>query len=119
LHGTKIRSDEEFYSVQKIIHAFKVLDPQAAIANKIAKEFKKGYGFFDVIWLLLTHVVCKRIRILKNPIQDGFICSEFVARYLDRATGSNLYSSSNPPTPEDLLQWCKMNLEEVNLGNNI
>lgn len=118
-YGVSVRTDASFYKVQKPVRAFKVFDPRAAVANYIHDKYHdKGYGCFDVIWLFLTNVF-KRVTRFKNPIQDGYVCSEYVARYLDNACHSSLYSSSNPPTPEDLLKWCVKNLEEIKIGNDI
>lgn len=111
LHGVGFEDFEEFKQKQTMIKIFEIEDEDYQKAcNLFLADTGIKYGYFDIIYLAIS-LPLKRLIKFKNPIQDGLVCSEYTSLYIDACCGTKLNSSSYPPTPQDLLEWCESNLK--------
>jgi len=107
--GVRIVAFSDFLEIQEVRHAFAVCDPSYSVAMALYEEVgKKRYGFKDLLFILIKNL----FRLRWNDLLDkGLICSEVVELYL-KTIYPNEINFKDPPTPEDLLKWCKINLKE-------
>lgn len=113
LDGVNNWTKDAFKHSQTIVAVYEIPDVDYSNAKKIYRNKRTAkYGYFDIIYLTIA-ILLRRIIQFKNPIQDGLICSEYVSLYMDACLGTKLNSSSYPPTPEDLLEWCEVNLPKT------
>lgn len=107
--GVRVIAKTDFEEIQQVIATYAVQDPERVKAMAVYAEVGKlKYGFTDLFFIVLKNV----FRLRWNDLLDkGLICSELVEIYL-KALYPDKISFKDPPTPEDLLKWCKNNLEE-------
>jgi hypothetical protein len=113
IKGVSLEPLREFCARQNVIAVYDISDNNFELAKKLFEQKNNSiYGYFDILYIALS-VLLKRIIRFKNPLQDGLVCSEYVSLYIDMCYGTKLNSSSYPPTPEDLLEWCEKNLTKI------